>query len=86
MDYNDCLFSYCGIIDVAIFFRKKSQLEHVIQTSLNTRKEPEKPRENLNLRSIGDIEERDEDLQVHEKETIISVPIEDIEEVEENEE
>ncbi|NMA05965.1 MAG: hypothetical protein GX931_06325 [Acholeplasmataceae bacterium] len=71
----------------AIFFRKKKPVRARYSKQASTpEKEPEKPRENLNLRSIGDIEERDEDLQVHEKETIISVPIEDIEEVEENEE
>ncbi len=72
-----------ALLTWAIFLRKKrpTRARYSKQAPV-PQKEPERPRENLNLRSISDVEERDEELQVHEKETIIFVPVEDIEEVE----
>ncbi len=72
-----------ALLTWAIFLRKKrpTRARYSKQAPI-PQKEPERPRENLNLRSISDVEERDEELQVHEKETIISVPVADIEEVE----
>lgn len=72
-----------ALLTWALFLKKKkpARARYFKQTQA-PQQELEKPIGNLNLRSISDIEERDDDLQVHEKETIISVPVEDIEEVE----
>lgn len=71
-----------AVLTWAIFLRKKKPIRARFTKQAPLPQKEEKPLGNLNLRSISDIEERDEDLQVHEKETIISVPVEDIEEVE----
>lgn len=63
-----------------LFFRKKKPRAQYAQNQVQPKEKPQQPKENINLSAITDIQERDSDLQVHEKETVIEdAEIEDIE-------
>lgn len=67
-----------GVMVWLLFFRKKKG--HAQFKEPEPKQQP-KPQENLNLKSITDVEERDSDLQVHESETIIEAETTEVEEV-----
>ncbi|MFA5719645.1 MAG: hypothetical protein WC939_01140, partial [Acholeplasmataceae bacterium] len=68
-----------GLSMWAIFFRKKKTRAEYVPTKQAPKQSPKQTpsQENLNLKAITDVQERDEDLQVHEKETVIDIDGED---------
>lgn len=60
-----------GLSMWVIFFRKKKTRAQYVPTKQAPKQAP--PQGNLNLKAITDVQERDEDLQVHEKETVIDI-------------